>query len=467
MKQLGIITLLFTVFSVSLAAQCVTWNDLANKAEIEEAHVLYRDFFKQKNYKEAFSYWQTAFNAAPAADGKRDLHYSNGVDIYLDQFKNEADATKKEELKKTILDMYDQWVACIEAGTITLANTDMKKHVGYIRGREAFNMFYTLNVPYEDNIATLNNAIEVAGNDTEYIILDPYARIVQYQFTNELMDKETARGVYIELNEIADYNIANNKQFSSYYQQAKESMNAVFATIENYIFDCDYFKNKLLPDYEADPNNGELVKNIYNTLIQQGCDKEDPKMMELESKYQVYADAIRDSLLQERYKLYPGDHARDLYKEGKYPEAIKKWTEAIEKAEEDDKKAEYNYWIGYTKFHKQNETSGALSYARKGVSSSELGGKALMLIGDAYAKISRNCGKPEWDARLVILAAIDKYAAAKAKDPSISSEASRKIGNYSAFKPSTEEAFSRSKKAGDKVKAPCVGETVTLRLSKG
>ncbi|MEM9886458.1 MAG: hypothetical protein AAF849_11255 [Bacteroidota bacterium] len=461
MKQLGIITLLLTAFSITAFAQCATWNDLPNKAEIEEAHVLYRDFFKQKNYDQAFPYWEKAFQAAPAADGKRDLHFSNGIDMYLAKYSAETDAAKKEELKATIIKMYDDWVACIENGSIVLNNTDMKKYPGFVRGREAFNMYYTLNVPYEDNIATLDEAIALAGNETEYIILRPYANIVQYQFTNELMTKEKAREVYKTLNDISDYNVKNNKEFGSTFKTEKDAVNQVFSTIENYIFDCDYFKARLVPDFKADPDNGAQTEQIIKTLLQRGCDKEDPAIVEMQEKYAVYADSVNRVRQAEFYAANPGAHARDLYKEGSYDEAIDKWEEAIKKAEEDEKKSEYSYWIAYTRFHKLNTTSGVLSGAQKGTKTDAVKGNAYILIGDYYAKVGRSCSD-SWEQRLAILGALSKYATAKSVDPGVADEANRKIGIYASSKPERQEGFMRKVKEGQRVKAKCIGEMVTV-----
>ncbi|MEM0993401.1 MAG: hypothetical protein AAGI49_10225 [Bacteroidota bacterium] len=471
MKQLGIIALLLTTYSLATFAQCVTWNDLPNKAEVEENHVLYRDRYKEarnadgtfnvEKVQAAMPYWEKVYAAAPAADGKRDLHFSNGIDMLLELFKVEADATKKEALKTRILKMYDDWVACVEAGTITLNNTDMKKHVGFIRGREAFNMYYTLNVPYEDNIAMLDEAIEVAGNDTEYIILRPYANIVQYEFTNELMEKEKAREVYKVLNDIADYNIKNNKEFGSTFKTEKDAVNQVFSSIENYIFDCDYFKAKLVPDFKADPDNGAQTETIIKTLLQRGCDKEDPVILEMQEKYAVYADSVNAVRLAEFYANNPGAHARDLYKEGKYDEAIAKWEEATKAAEEDEKKSEYSYWIAYTRFHKLNTTSGVLSGARKGTEVDAVKGNAYILIGDYYAKVGRSCNDA-WQQRLAILGALAKYATAKSVDPDVSEEANRKIGIYAGSKPERQEGFMRKVSEGQRVKAKCIGEMVTV-----
>lgn len=474
MKQIGMIAVLIAVFTSSAFAQCATWVGLSNEGEILDAHSLYRDNYKMarksdgtfdlERLKGALPYWTKVFEVAPAADGKRDWHYANGVDIYMELFKAETDATKKDEYKQKVLDLYDGWVQCIESGAIIVSNTSKEEYIGYIRGREAFNMYYTLNVPYEDNIASLEEAIDKAGNKSEYIVFDPYARIVVYQFTNELMDKEMARDVHKKLNDIADHNIENNQQFGSYYKTAKESMNAVFAQIENYIFDCDYFKEKLLPEHEADPKNGELLRSIISTLKQRGCTDEDPTMADLNAKYKSYADSVNAILQAEQYAKFPHIHARALYKEEKWDEAIGKWEEAMEKAEEEDKAAEYNYWIGYTKFFKKDQVGGALANARKGMSSSEYGGKATMLVGDIYAKLSRSCGDPAWEQRLAVIAVIDKYASAKAKDPSISDEANRKIGIYNASLPERQAGFMRKVSEGQSVSLSCLGESVKVRF---
>lgn len=462
MKQLAMVALLLTTFSFTALAQCATWENLSNKTEIEEAHVLYRDFFKMKNYTQALEYWKKAFTNAPAADGKRDWHYSNGIDMYLDFFQKETDAAKKEEYKNIILDLYKGWAQCVASGSIQINNTNMKEYVGYVKGRQAYNMFYILNSPYEDNLLVLKDAVAAAGNSAEYIIFDPYARIIYYQFTNNLMSKEEARDSYLKLNAIAEHNIANNKQLGTYYKQAKETMDAVIAPIERSIFDCNYFKDKLAPRYKADPKNGELIKEIYNTLLQQGCDKEDPLMAELSARYVAYADSINVILQDSLYRTYPAVHARDLYKQEKYREAIEKWQEAIEKTTDDEAKGEYSYWIATTKFRKLDSTSDVLSYARRGTSASSVAGNSYILIGDVYAKLARGCGDPAWEQRLAILAAIDKYATAKSVDPSVADEANRKIGIYNASKPERQAGFMRKISEGQSVNVPCIGENVRV-----
>lgn len=72
-----------------------------------------------------------------------------------------------------------------------------------------------------------------------------------------------------------------------------------------------------------------------------------------------------------------------------------------------------------------------------------------------------------WNQRLAILAAMDKYNAAKSMDPEVAEEASKKVSKYYGSMPLQEDGFMQGFKKGDKVKVGCwIGETVSLRFSK-
>ncbi len=459
--QFAVIVAFFALITIDLNAQCETWVGSPNEDAASSAHTVYRDFYKAQDYVKAFPEWKKAFDLAPAADGKRDFHYSDGVDIYMDMYKNEADATKKAEYKKTILEMYDAWAGCMDSGSIQLPNINIDEYIGYIRGREAFNMFYTLNVPYSKNIATLDEAIEKAGNTAEYIIFEPYANIVVYEFTNENMTKEKARDIYTKLNAIADHNIENNEQLSEAYSASKERMNAKFREIENSIFDCEYFKARWVPEYKKKMSDGEEVAKIIKELLKRGCDQSDPMIMEMQTRYSAYADSTNTARQDEFNRNNPGALASKLYKDGDYTGAIKKWEEAM--GTHPENAAEYNYWIANTKLWKLKTTSGVLAHARK-ATSGKFAGKAYILMGDTYARMSRGCGD-SWQQRLAILAALDKYSYAKSVDGSVAEDANRKIANYNASRPERQEGFMRKVKEGQKVKSKCTGETVKVRFS--
>ena len=99
--HLSFITIMCGIlFTLSAQAQCETWVNSAKKDQAEEAHVLYRQFLKSKEFDKAFEHWQKVFAIAPAADGQRSFHYSDGRDIYMHKMQNETDEAKKAEYKK-------------------------------------------------------------------------------------------------------------------------------------------------------------------------------------------------------------------------------------------------------------------------------------------------------------------------------------------------------------------------------
>ncbi|MEZ4960528.1 MAG: hypothetical protein R2830_11980 [Saprospiraceae bacterium] len=460
MKKLlktSLLILLFAAFAAPAFSQCETWNKSPDKDALEEAHVLYRQFIKTEDYDQAFPYWEKAYKGAPAADGQRSSHYVDGRKIYISKFKKEKDEAKKKEYGNMILRLFDEQVQCYpDEKALTL-------------GLKTYEMFYTLNSPYSENLKAAQEAVEVGGNKTSYVVFQPYASIAVYQFKNKLMSAEEARNAYLKLNEIADYNIANNKEYSAYYQQAKDAMNGTFAQIESEIFDCAYFKKKFEPEYRAHPDSTEMLKYFYNRLVQQGCPDDDPLVLEMKVRYEKIIEAENAAKLAQYYAENPGDHGIALFKDGKYNEALEKFEAGIAKekagANDSEKLANYYFYMASIEFRQLNRYSAAREDARTAARYKPNWGQPYMLIGDMYASTSSSCGNDNFDAQLAVLAAIDKYAYAKSIDSSVAGDANSKIGRYNGFLPNKEEAFMRKVNEGDSMTVPCwIGETVRVRF---
>ena len=469
-KKITTTTLLMGI-AIMATAQCETWVGSPNETEASDAHSIYRQALKTKDYEIAFENWQTAYKYAPAADGKRDYHFVDGAALYLEKFKNESDAAKKDEYKNLGIGLMDAAIACYEAGTINFKSCGDNKEcytrkIGYLEGRKAFDMFYTYNTKYSQTLEALKASVEKSGNSAEYIVFDPYASIIVYNFGKDLVTKEEARRVIEELNAIADHNIANNADFGAYYQQAKDAMNAKFATIESDVFDCDYFIEKLKPQYDANPDDIETIKTVYATLKKQNCDPDKPFVKELDSKWQKYV-AVENAKIQAEFEANnPAVAAKKLYDSGDFEGAISKYKEAIVSEGDSEKKASYLFSIASIQFRKLKQYGAARKTALEAASNKANWGRPYMLIGDMYATGARSCGDA-WNQRLAILAAIDKYGYAKSIDPSAADDASKRISKYSSSKPSIEDGFSRGIKEGATVTVGCwIGEKVKVRYSK-
>ena len=333
-----------------------------------------------------------------------------------------------------------------------------------LKGRKAFDMFYEFRSDYGTINTILKESVAEAGNNSEYIVFVPYASVVEYLFTNEKMTKEEARDVYKKLNGIADHNFNSDHKYKAEYKQAQESMNATFARIEEFIFDCEYFRAKLEPEYKANPDDPEIIKNTYNKLVAKGCDKADPLLMELKQKYEAYATAENARRQAEFEANNPAFIAKNLYDEGNYSGAIAKYQEALDAETDNNKKADIYFRMASIEGRKLKSYSKGRELARKAAALRSGWGQPYMLIGDLYAAGSRSCGDA-FQQRLAILAALDKYSYAKSIDSSVAVDANKRFGTYSNQKPDKETAFMMGHKEGAKIKVGCwIGETVTLRF---
>ena len=448
---------------LSLQAQCSTWNDSPQKDEAEAAHSLYRDVVRGKqpadlaamseeNFKHGFDNWKKAYDIAPAADGQRAMHFSDGRIFYKALIQKETDEAKKAELYKTMFAFYDQQIECYE-------------NEAYLTGRKAFDMFYAPVHGYRPStLDAMKKAVELGGNDTEYIVFDPYSKLVVYFFQKEKMTKDEAREVYLKLEEIGNHNVENNERYGAYYKQAMDIMKSEFKKIENDIFDCQYFKDKLLPEYQEKKADLETVKYIYNKLINQGCSDDDPELQDIKTQYESLATEINAKLEEERRQNNPGYDAIQLQKEKKYPEAVARYEEAIKVTEDAEALAQYHYSVAFIKTWQLRQYGSARQHIQDAAKHKEGWGKPYILLGDIYAKMSTGC-KEDWDKRLAILAAMQKYNYAKSIDPEVASDANKRIGQYRGALPAKEEGFMRKVSEGDRVTCGCgIGEQVTIRF---
>lgn len=463
-----IFSLFALALTLQLSAQCDTWVDKSNQDEIMEWHTVYRQAIKDKDFKFAEEYWQKVFDVAPAADGKRSVHFLDGIEIFKNKLKTETDAAKKEEYKQKIIQLYDDVIACYKNKTISIKGCEKDddfcytRQVGMLEGRKGYDMYYTLNSPYEENIKALFNAIDFSGNEVEYVVFTPLSNITVYQYEKGKLSKEKTREIYENMDNLLDLKIDENGQYVQYFKDAKVTMENTFKKIEGEIFDCEYFKVKLRPDYEADPDNPELIKYVAAMLKKQGCPEDDPFYAEVATKWSKYAAAENAKMMAEYEAKNPSVKAKRLYDEGKFSDAVAKYKEAIDQETDDQKKAGYYFSLASIQFRKLNQYNSARTSARKAAELRSDWGRPYLLIGDMYAKSSRSCGD-EWGQRLAILAAIDKYSYAKSIDASVTDEANKKINIYSKSKPTQDMGFMRGKKKGDTVKVGCwINENVRI-----
>lgn len=423
---------------------CATWNDLSasEKDAVENAHMFYRDKIKAGDMAAAMPLWQEAYEKAPAADGKRPFHYTDGRALYLDLYQNATTEEEKEEYAGIVAKLYAEERQCYpgeEAQSL---------------GMQVYDMFYTMQRPYAETYPIAIQALEQGGDDTDFRVITPVGYLVPYMYSNELITAEEARKVVEQARAIVAAN--QDGPNAADYAAAQEAADASIATVERNIFDCDYFKDKLAGELEANPDDYETQKAVMTQLVQAGCSKEDPLVAGLIAEIRDYEQA-------EYERNNPVTAAKKMIEAGDMAGGMAKLEEVAEQAEGDKKAALYLNMASL--YREQNKYSMARKYANMAASAKPGWGKPYIMIGDMYASSSSACSEDPFNQRLVIIAALNKYAQAKS-DPETSSTAQSRINKYSSSLPTTEMLFERGLKPGETKSTGCwIGETVKLRAS--
>lgn len=461
-KITGLLAMLLA-FAASLGAQCDTWVDSPKKEQAENAHVSYRNIVKdfsyakdyvaldEESFQSAFKNWKVAYEIAPAADGKRPAHYRDGRMFYRALAEKTTDEAKKKEYKERVIELFDEELACYP------------EDEAYLLGRKGYDQFYLIGYSM-DALNTLEGAMDKGGDKTEYIVLSPLGQLLAYYFKTEKMNNVEVRDLYEKGVALADANIEADGDLAQYYDDGKANLVAALKEYEDQLFDCEYFREKLRPVFEENQDDLKQLTYVKGKLKAQGCPEDDPFVLEVQARYdQVYAEKSAE-LEAERIRLNPGYAAQKCYEDGDYDCAIEKYQEAIDKTDEDDKKATYYFQMAQIQNAKLGQMGAARQNANRAAKLRSDWGAPYILIGDIYGKLSRNCGDA-YQQRLAVLAAIDKYQYARSIDSEVADDANTRIGRYSGSMPIKSEAFQRGDKEGDKIKVKCgINETVRLRF---
>ncbi|OAV42910.1 hypothetical protein [Lewinella sp. 4G2] len=442
-------------------AQCATWVDSPQMDKATDAHVSYRNFVKDKtaeqvaampqsDFDAAFNSWKTVYDIAPAADGKRATHYRDGRLLYRAMIQKTTDAAKKKEYGQRLVELYDEQLACYP------------EEEAYILGRKGYDMFY-LNGYSLQAIDVIEAAMEKGGDKTEYIVLPPLGQLLGYYFEKEQIDADRVRSLYEKGVALADANTGSD--YAQYYGDAKANLVAAIKKYEDQIFDCEYFKQQLLPTFEENQDDLKMLLYVVAKAKAQGCDESDAFVQKVQARYDVVYASRAEEYEEERRKNDPTYTARECYDAEDYACAVAEYEKAIDLIDDNEKKAQVYYQIASIQNAKLGQYGSARVNANKAASLKGGWGKPYILIGDIYGRMSRNCGDA-YDQRLAVLAAIDKYAYARSIDSEVAGTASSRIANYSNSMPIKADAFSRSHSEGQVLTVGCgINEKVKLRFN--
>lgn len=403
-----------------------------------QAYSLYREFFKQDNYKDALKHWRYVFINAP---GLRQTTHVDGVKMYDELIKAEKDEAKKAALLDTLLYIYDVRTTCY-------------KETGDILGRKALTM---LDHGYDDGktFNTFKKAVKLSGNKSAYYVVQYYIYSAIKAKNADIITDEELLKIYGEIMDIIDYNINNNEKNKSRFENAAETV--ADAMSRTGLLNCENLRPVLQKQFDANPEDVNTWEKIYKQLYLAQCATDELFVKVATLLYNKEPDAEKARIL-----------ALNMSNIKDYNSAIKYWKDAVSMVKENDKKGEYSLTIAKM-YQNLGDYGSARTYANQAANFKSGWGDPYLLIGDLYRGSGKKCGPGTgFESQVVTWPAIDMYVKAKQVDASVSSVANRKIADSEKYMPTKEDGFFQGLKEGDTFKVGCwINASTVVRFAPG
>lgn len=427
---------------------CPGFKDAPNPDEASTNYVLYRDFLRAREWEQAFDYWKKVYEVAPAADGQRNTVYADGIRFYEHFMRLEQDSVKREEMIDRIFALYDEIEECY-------------KEAGYIQGRKAFDLYYKYKnrTTNKEVYEMFKASIEEDGLETNDFVINPFTALLVDLYFSDQIDLEEAKKYETKIREIIAHGLEECEgvmcdRWNIILDYAPARLDA-FETVRGF-YDCEYYMEKYYPDFEAAPDDCDVIRTVFSRLKWGGCDESDERFKALIRKGNENC-----------VETGPLELAYDALRNAKYNEAIELFAKAAAEEEDPVKKAKTILIIAKIYDAHLKNFPQARKYALEAAQYNPNWGDPYLLIGRLYASSGPLCGPGRgWDSQIVVWPAIDMWAKAKRVDPSVAAEANKWIGRYRKFMPKKEDVFIRNLKAGQSFRVGCwIQETTVIRTA--
>ena len=413
----------------------------ADSAECIKYLSYYSEYYKQRNYDEALPNWRKAYQLCPPTASQNLLIH--GATLLKRVITATKDATAQAAVVDSLMNLYDVRAQYYPNNKETALNNKGLDMYNYIKDnpQRLYDTYQEIIGELGDKtrpsifLFRLNSAIDLyqAGK------LDAEDVINTYQRSMELLGNATAESE------------ADSEQL----EKVKTDVESLFITSK--VASCDNLIALFTPRFNADPNNLDLVNNIVRMMsITEDCTGNDLYLNAVTNMYKL------DPSYNSAYFLFRLNSSR-----GNVEDAIRYMEEAINYPESDaSTDGEYNYELAVF-CSKNGQNAKAYAAAQKAIDlNPTFAGKAYFLMGTIWG--STNCGGNEIERRAPYWVAVDYLNKAKASDPSLTEDANKLIGSYSAYYPQTAEAFMYDLTNGQSYTVSCGGmrATTTVRTQK-
>lgn len=408
---------------------------------------LYSEYYKQKNLKEAFPYWQITFNECPLSTSRI---YSDGENMVMAMLKKEKDATKQEELYQLLMKVYDQ--------RIKYFGNHSRYPASYVNGKKAVSMLtFKKDNPevVKEAQALLKSSVGERKVKAQPAVLLSYmvSTVATYKLgsstAEELVD------AYLEVSNVFQLQIdkTSKQGDKEKLSELKNQVEAIFA--QSGAADCETLANIFGPQLPDHTEDLDWLKRVNRLLARGDCTDSDLFYKSSEHLHKIEPSSSSAFGLMQMY-----------LKTQNLDKAIEYGKEAVALEEDTNTKAKYHHYLSMV-YMSQKQFTAVRAEAMKAIALRPNWGEPYMLLGKAYAAAANSYGADEFEHKTVYWAAVDQFIKAKSVDPESSAKANDLIVMYSQYFPGTEEIFFRNLKEGQAYKIEgWINVQTTVRAKK-
>jgi len=423
------------------------------QAACKENLSLYETYYKQKNYDDAYPFWQNACEVCPPKVSQN--MYIKGVNLLKRQMK--AAVTAKDNpraisLRDSVFLFYDLRIE-------HFPSTSKKPDNGCeVLGRKAMD-WVSLNKRkalearpmFEESIACLEGRSLAATFDKYYTLLktafmEAEGAEAKTVAQEDLLLEYLRLSDFIEAgrqNELAAGDSAGAEKFAT----TQKNLDEVFVQVAN----CDEMVPVLEGKLADAPDDIDTKKKALRLLNQKGCTDNAIYLPLAEAVYEVEKD------FESAYSI-----GYQLAKKGDYSAALPYFEEAVELCG-DCPKAARNLMKAGQVAKNAGQVSKCIRYARRAAKAEPGNGEPYLLIGDAFASMVEACSDSPLGGREVYWLATDYYQHAKSVDSKVTGKANTKISQVERSYPTVDDLFTYGIDEGLEITLKCIGETTKAR----
>lgn len=398
---------------------------------------LYREFYDNKNYKEALPYWKYLIENAPKSSENL---YIRGVKMYKYFLKNDEDINK-DSTKDTILALQDIRLYCFGKSAKKLKNKTFDWYSYRKKGNEKFvlDLFYTTFEQYNKE----KKSIPIN-------FLSYYVDLAINSHKKGMIISDEVVSIFSKVNEEIEKNIEGEKKV----EYTSLQNNIIVKLNKEGIIDCENILPVVENTYQTNPNDTIVILKSYKKLKALSC-TENKLFLEIAVK----VSEIKPSVAIFKYL------ARKTEKDVDIDKVILYINKAIEISQDDIQKEKLTMKIASI-YYSQFKLSKAREFANKALKINPNSGKAYLTIGRTYASSGKICGTgTDFKSHTIVWAAIDVWKKAIAVDKSVQAEAQKLINKYIQYMPTKQELFLNNITIGSRYTISCFGFTTTVRSS--